>query len=71
MGGDLPTRELAICCNFSKENLFRLRDVLTDLHPRHRLTPDRHPFEFDEEACRGLKNLYLETDLCILDCRRA
>lgn len=67
-GASLMTRDVDICCSFSKANLFRLRDVLADLHPRHRLTRERQPLELDEELCGRLRNLYLDTDLCTLDC---
>jgi hypothetical protein len=59
-GVSLVTQDIDICCRFSRENLYRLQDTLSELHPRH--------LEFTEELCSRLKNLYLETDLCVLDC---
>jgi hypothetical protein len=38
------------------------------LHPVHRMTPKHLPFELDDRLCRDLKNVYLRTDLGILDC---
>jgi hypothetical protein len=67
-GASLMTRDVDICCRFSRDNLLRLREVVADLHPRHRMTPDRLPLELSDELCGRSKNLYLETDLCILDC---
>jgi hypothetical protein len=67
-GVTLVTQDVDICCRFSKENLFRLQAVLAGVHPRHRMTPQRMPLELTEELCARLKNLYLETDLCVLDC---
>jgi hypothetical protein len=32
------------------------------------MTPKRLPLQLTREYCRGLKNLYLETDLGVLDC---
>jgi hypothetical protein len=67
-GVTLVTQDVDICCRFSPENLFRLQAVLAEFHPRHRMTPQRLPLELTEELCAHLKNLYLETDLCVLDC---
>jgi hypothetical protein len=39
-----------------------------DLNPHHRLTANKLPLKLTEELCGRLKNLYLETDLGILDC---
>jgi hypothetical protein len=67
-GVTLVTQDLDICCRFSMENLFRLQAVLEGMHPRHRMTPQKLPLHLTNELCASLKNLYLETDLCILDC---
>ena len=67
-GSTLLTRDVDICCRFSQENLRRLHSVLGDIHPRHRMTPEKLPFELNEELMGRLKNLYRETDLCVLDC---
>jgi hypothetical protein len=39
-----------------------------DLNPHHRLTANKLPLELTDELCGRLKNLYLSTDLGILDC---
>lgn len=67
-GVSLTTRDLDICCRFTVENLQVLWDAVRDLHPKHRMTPQRIPLNLSPESCVGLRNLYLETDLCILDC---
>ena len=67
-GVTLVTQDVDVCCRFTKENLLRLQTVLAQLHPRHRMTPDKLPLDLTDELCRRLKNLYLETDLCVLDC---
>ncbi len=41
---------------------------MKDLHPRHRLTANKLPLELTDELCGRVKNLYLTTDLGILDC---
>lgn len=67
-GVSLITQDVDVCCRFSKENLLRLQTVLAGFHPRHRMTPQKLPLELTDELCERLKNLYLETDICILDC---
>jgi hypothetical protein len=67
-GASLVTLDLDICCRFSRENLRLLEAAVRDLHPRHRLTANKLPLELTDELCRSLKNIYLNTDLGILDC---
>jgi hypothetical protein len=67
-GLPLVTFDLDICCPFDVGNLRKLEASLTGLHPFHRMTPAKIPFEIDEELALRLKNLYLETDLGKLDC---
>jgi hypothetical protein len=61
------TRDVDVCCRFSKENLMRIQQALADLHPVYRPRTDL-PLELTPESCASLKNLYLKTDLGILDC---
>jgi hypothetical protein len=61
------TRDLDVCCRFSKENLMRIQRAVADLHPVHNPRRDL-PLELTPELCANLKNLYLKTDLGILDC---
>jgi len=67
-GVTMVTQDVDVCCRFTKGNLLRLQAVLAPFHPRHRMTPDKLPLDLTEELCSRLKNLYLETDLCVLDC---
>lgn len=67
-GVPLVTRDLDICCSFTGENLRRLESAVCDLHPVHRLAANKLPFKLTDELCSSLKNLYLNTDLGILDC---
>lgn len=61
------TLDVDICCRFSEENLMRIQRAVADLHPVHRPRTDL-PLELTPTQCAGLKNLYLKTDLGILDC---
>jgi hypothetical protein len=67
-GSTLFTQDVDICMRFSTDNLLRLQDAVTDVHPVHRMTSQRLPLRLTPETCRGLKNLYLDTDLGQLDC---
>ena len=67
-GSTLLTQDVDICARFSTDNLMRLQEAVADLHPVHRMTPRRLPLRLTPETCRGLKNLYLDTDFGQLDC---
>ena len=66
-GSSLTTRDVDVCCSFSEVNLLRLQTALSTLHPVHRMRPDL-PLDLSPEQSIGLKNLYIKTDLGILDC---
>ena len=67
-GAALATFDLDICCAFGEANVRRIESAVADLHPWHRLTPNRLPLEVSRPAFGELKNLYLQTDLGKLDC---
>ena len=67
-GSGLLTVDLDVCCRFNPANLRRLESTLSDLHPHHRMTPNKLPFALTDELSSSLKNLYLQTDLGKLDC---
>ena len=66
-GVTLVTRDVDICCRLSAANLMRIQKAFADLHPVHRSRPDL-ALELTPEQCAGLKNLYLKTDLGVVDC---
>ena len=67
-GVSLVTEDVDVCARFTPENLRRIEAAFKDFHPRHRLTANKLPLELTDELCRSLKNIYLTTDLGILDC---
>jgi hypothetical protein len=67
-GSTMLTQDVDVCMCFSPDNLMRLQDALADLHPVHRMTPQRLPLRLTPEACSELNNLYLDTDFAQLDC---
>ena len=66
-GVTLVTRDVDICCRFSGANLMRVQDAFVDLHPVHRSRPDL-ALQLTHEQCASLRNLYLKTDLGVVDC---
>ena len=66
-GSSLNTRDVDICIRLSTDNFMRIQAAVADLHPVHRSRPDI-PFVQTPEECMRFKNLYLKTDLGIIDC---
>jgi hypothetical protein len=66
-GVTLVTRDVDICCRFSEPNLMRIQQAFADLHTTPRSRPDM-PLQLTPEQCSILKNLYLKTDLGVVDC---
>jgi len=67
-GVSLMTQDVDVCCPFNPENIRAIHSAVADLHPVHRMTPQKMPFMWSPELCSGLKNLYLDTDYGPLDC---
>jgi hypothetical protein len=66
-GVTLVTRDVDICNRFTEANLRRIERAFADLHPVHRSRQDL-PLALTTEQCASLQNLYLKTDLGIVDC---
>ena len=66
-GVTLVTRDVDICCRFTEANLMRIQKAFADLHPAHRPRTDL-PLNLTPDQCASLRNLYLKTDLGIVDC---
>jgi hypothetical protein len=66
-GTTLVTRDVDICCRFSEANLMRIQKAFAGLHPVHRSRPDL-TLDLTPEQCARLKNLYVKTDLGVVDC---
>lgn len=67
-GVTLLTQDVDVCCRFTPENVMRLQGALSDLHPVHRMPPERPPLRLTPETAAELRNLYRETDWGQLDC---
>ncbi len=66
-GSTLVTRYLELCTLLTPENIAKLKTVLKDFHPKHRMTPNKLPFVEVPPEGQTLNNLYLETDLGVVD----
>jgi hypothetical protein len=67
-GCTLVTQDIDICLDFSPANLLALQKSISDLHPVHRMTPNKKKLELTRENCGSFNNLYLDTDIGRLDC---
>lgn len=67
-GSTLVTQDIDICTAITEAGVAKLREALKDLHPWLRMNPAaklsflEHPVEV-----RGTNNIYLKTDLGVLD----
>lgn len=67
-GSALLTRDVDVACRMEPDNMLRLFEACAELHPVHRMTPQRLPFTREQAKKGDLKNLYLSTDWGQLDC---
>ncbi|MGH8048069.1 MAG: hypothetical protein ACREKL_12575 [Chthoniobacterales bacterium] len=67
-GSALMTRDVDVACRMDPDNLLRVFEAFEQLHPAHRMTPQKLPFTREQAERGGLKNLYLSTDWGQLDC---
>lgn len=67
-GSTLVTQDLDICAAITEEQMAKLRHALKDFHPKHRMNPKakRSFLEYPKDFS-GINNIYLETDLGVLD----
>ena len=66
-GSSLVTKGLHVCAVFTAENVEKIRHLLADWNPKHRMTPQRLSFLKHPPAGFPLNNLYLETDRGVVD----
>lgn len=67
-GCTLVTQDLDICAAITEAEVTKLREALKDLHPKHRMNPNaKHSFLEYPTDIKGINNIYLETDLGVLD----
>lgn len=66
-GSTMVTRDLDICAVLTPENVEKLRTLLAEWNPRHRITPQKLSFLDHPALGQQLNNLYLQTDAGVLD----
>jgi len=67
-GASLMTQDLDIVAEFSHGNLVKIANALVPFDPHHRITSSVMPFSIANEADSvRWKNLYLKTDVGIID----
>jgi HrpA-like RNA helicase len=65
-GSAYVTRDLDICAVLTEENVNKLREVLAEWNPKHRMTSQRLSFlEFPKTG--AVQSLYLQTDVGVID----
>ena len=65
-GSSLVTRDLDVCALLTAENIEKLRSILKEWNPTHRMTPQQLSFlQFPKDG--PVQNLYLRTDVGVID----
>ena len=67
-GSPAVTQDIDICVAINETQVQKLRTALRDLSPKHRMNPNFKPsfLEYPEKL-EGVANIYLETNLGVLD----
>src|SRR5690606_31087450 len=66
-GATQVTQDLDICLLIDEQKISALRQCLKDIHPKHRMLPQKPSFLEIPDNTSNIKNLYLETDLGVID----
>lgn len=66
-GATQVTQDLDICLLIDEQRINSLRECLKDLSPKHRMLPQKPSFLETPKTASNIKNLYLETDLGVID----
>jgi predicted nucleotidyltransferase len=66
-GSSVATEDVDVCILASDDHFRRVVAAFADAHPRYRMKPGRPELTADHPWLKGLKNLYLATDLGQLD----
>lgn len=66
-GSTYVTHDLDVCAVLTPENITKLRKILEDIHPLHRMMIPKKSFIEIPENLEGINNLYLSTDAGVLD----
>ena len=68
LGSDMLTQDLDVCVNSTPENWLKIYEALVDFQPKHRMIKGLPALTKELIESKQLNNLYLTTNLGILDC---
>lgn len=68
-GASRVTRDIDLCAVLTSDNVETLRQALAPWNLRHRMTPQKLSFLTVPPPGAPLQNLYLETDVGVIDVR--
>jgi predicted nucleotidyltransferase len=67
-GSTSVTQDIDICAAITEEQISKLRNILKEYNPWHRMDLDKQlSFLEHPKSVEGVKNIYLQTDLGVLD----
>lgn len=66
-GSSYVTYDLDVCAVLTPTNIEKLRNILADINPKHRINANKLSFLEIPEKLEGINNLYLQTDAGVLD----
>ncbi|MDK3161969.1 nucleotidyltransferase [Kamptonema cortianum] len=66
-GSTRATFDFDICMELTPDNVMALSHLLAPHHPVHRISSDKRPFSLSPAQAAGWKNLYLSTDIGVID----
>ena len=67
-GSSQVTMDVDICIDLSSDNLNKLKNAVSAIHPKHRMHPKKPGFTESGKSLESFKNIYLQTDCGQLDC---
>ena len=67
LGSPMPTLDVDVCAPMDDRNLERILNALRDVRPRLRMRPDKMPLPDSVDRLRGIKNIYVVTDIGPID----
>jgi hypothetical protein len=66
-GSPLVTQDVDVCAPMDHATLMKIIEALADVRPRFRMRPDMPVVRAENPNLKGLKNLYLRTDVGQID----
>lgn len=67
LGSPMATYDVDVCVPLDEASLVKILNALREVRPRLRMRPDKMPLPDNPQRLKGVKNLYLLTDLGEID----